>query len=85
MNRVDTRGGRPLPEPAQERGDSGRLTRGNDLDPAIGEVLGPAIERKAHGFVGRRGAVVNPLHAPGDEAAYRLSRARAQSSSALRC
>jgi hypothetical protein len=25
------------------------------------------------------------LHAPGDEAAYRLSRARAQSSSALRC
>lgn len=82
MNRGDARGRRPLPQPTRKSGDGGRLSRGDDFDTAVGKVLDPTVEHEARGFFGRRGSVVNTLHAPRHDAAHRLSRARAQSSAA---
>ena len=49
----------------------------DDFDAAVGEVLDPAVELQALGLLGRRGAVVDALHAAGDDAANR-SRSRSR-------
>ena len=65
---------------------AGPIDTGDDLiawvDAAVGKVLDPTVEHQARGFFGRRGAVVNALHAPRHDAAHGLSRARAQSAAA---
>ena len=76
--------GGPCQSQPRQRGDRRRLTGGDDLDAAVGEVLDPTVELQALGLLGRRGAVVDALHAAGDDAANRLPRAHAQSVAASR-
>jgi len=78
MNGVDARRRRSIPEPARQRSDRRGLAGSDDLDAAVSQVLDPSVELQAYGLLGRRGAVVNTLHATGDYAANRLPLAHDQ-------
>ncbi len=85
MLRLDSRGGRALPQPAHELRDGCLRPCGDDLDTTVREILDPAVELQTRRLLRSRSAVVNALHAARHEAANRLRRAHASIAGALAC